>query len=1072
MGDLVISLLGAFQVTRDSTHVTDFESNKVRALLAYLAVESDRPHSRDALSSLLWPESAQENALNSLRNALANLRRAIGDHQANPPHLLITRESVQFNCHSDCRLDVTDILHQSDSAQDHLAAVQAYRGPFLQGFSIPDSAAFEEWVSLQREHLQKLTLEGLHWLADYYEGRGEYPAALEFARRQVALDAWLEESHCQVMRLLALSGQREQALRQYQTLRDTLKADLQAEPGQSAARLYQEILSGRLGAVPPKDHPSHNLPVQTTSFIGREKEIETLKRLVLSGQTRLVTVTGAGGTGKTRLALRAAEELLEAFPDGIWLVELGALADPGLVPAAVASALSLREAPDLPILQVLVDFLRSKRALLLLDTCEHLVGAVASLVDRILHTSPQVSILTTSREILGVSGEAPFQCPSLALPDPYFLPAHTETELAGCEAVRLFAERSALACPGFTLLENNVTMVAQVCRRLDGIPLAIELAAARTRMLSMEQIVERLEQSFHLLTGGSRTALPHQQTLKATIDWSYNLLAPAERTLLLRLSIFSGGWTLEAAEAVCSGMDSLPVEDILDVLGRLSDKSLILVETDQRGGRRYHMLDTIRQYAHDRLVETGGDSAVRGRRLDYFLRLAEQAEPHLRAWGMIEWMTRLETELGNLRLALDWSLSQGPVESGLRLASALFMFWHLRSHRLEGLQWLERLLAADQAGQVLAPLQTPSQKIVRGVALVVAHHFNHYYLGNVYSEHARLEKDEAQSIFRELGDLAMRHQPFALCYLTPSEQEAWDCLAMARKAGDEFIAAESICFLGNFLKSRGDFARAMAFEEENLAIRQKIGDKDGEAFAFYLLAELEYMQNNNNQAIELWEASQRCWQEVKNNEFLLYCSSFPAKIAFTRGDYLRVLQLSEAQLAAGQEISSSMVVAQALEYSGLAAWAMQADDLFERRCEEVLGPDWINGLPCSQGILFYACGRITLSRGEYARAAAYLSHFTNMVFSMKYLSIQALGILAAAQGQAKRAVVIFGAVDGLFGWLKNVASPVERSEYEQALETTRLALGSQGFKAAWAEGEAMTLEQALAFAAEGLPLRT
>ena len=760
MSHLEISLLGTFQITLGSAPVTTFESNKARALLAYLAVECDLPHRRDALAALLWPESAQEAALKSLRNALANLRRAIGDRKADPPYLLITREAIQFNQASDHLLDAAELIKLDGSTQadiqSRIAAVKSYRGPFLEGFSIPDSAAFEEWAGLWRERLEQNALEGMRWLADYYETCGEYTQALAYARRQIALDPWIEEGHCQIMRLLVLNGQREQALHQYHILQETLKRDLGAEPGESAAQLYQEILSGSISAAHAKIHLHHNLPVQVTSFIGREKEIEQLKQIFLSGKTRLVTVTGAGGTGKTRMALRAAEELLDDFPQGMWLVELAAVADPTLVPEAVASTLGLREDPDRTVLQVLVDYLRSKHVMIILDTCEHLVEAVASLADQILHASPHPVILATSREILGISGEMPLLCPNLALPDLNTLPPTIDSEqysaLASYEAVRLFAERAALASPGFEITSTNVSTIAQVCCRLDGIPLAIELAAARLRMLSVEQIAERLDHAFVFLTGGSRTALPRQQTLRATIDWSYNLLTPAERTLLLSLSIFSGGWTLEAAEAICAEDDAdsdiLLTGEILDLLSRLADKSLILVEAGKDGKPRYRMLDTIRQYAHERLLETGGDPSVRERHLAYFLYLSEQAEPHLRSRGMTEWLKRLEAELGNLRLALEWALS-GSVEQGLRLGSALLEFWHVRGRRLEGAQRLTRLLEADAAGQPVQ-FRPPSGRIVRGRALLVAGYLNHYYPG-VYTERAWRQLKRKQNNFSGIG---------------------------------------------------------------------------------------------------------------------------------------------------------------------------------------------------------------------------------------------------------------------------------------------------------------------------------
>ena len=1081
MGLLVISLLGAFQTTRDSSPLKGFESLKARALLAYLAVESDRPHARDALAALLWPDFAQEAAHNNLRNTLSNIRRAIGDRDASPPYLFINRETVQFNCDSDVCLDVANLIHQASGlqrppvrdaqvdVQSRIAAVNGYRGPFLEGLSIPDSAAFEEWVSQWRERLERLTLEGLRWLARYYETREDYAAALEFARRQVILEPWMEEGHCQIMRLLALSGLREQALRQYHMLRELLSKDLQAEPAESTVRLYQDILFGGFLIVPPKPAFAHNLPVQTTSFIGRDQEIESLKSIIESGKTRLVTVTGAGGTGKTRLALRVSEELFEAFPQGIWLVELAALADPALVPDAVASALNLREVADRTILQVLLDFLRSKRLLILLDTCEHLVESTARLVDCILRSAQQVVILATSREILGVGGEMPFLCPSLALPEDPVAARDVEITayqaLVSCEAVRLFIERSQMASPTFALTQKNAPIVAQVCRRLDGIPLAIELAAARMRMLSVEQIAGRLDQAFHLLTGGSRTVLPRQQTLRAMIDWSYNLLTSPERALLLRLSIFIGGWTLEAAEAVCvgdeCGSENLLPEEILDLLSRLADKSLILVELGQTGEPRYRMLDTVRQYARDRLIESGGSPAIHERHLAYYCQLAEQAETHLRAWGMMEWLNRLQAELGNLRLALEWSLT-GAMEQGLRLGAALHYFWHIRSRRFEGAQWLERLLDAEAVDATDRRL-SPSRRIARGKALIVAADLNHYYPG-FHAEHAQQQFKEGLAVFLELGDEAKSYLPFALSHTVDTEEKLRNCLVIAREAGDEFHAAECLSGIVYGLTCQGDFDQAAACGKENLALRQKLGDADGEAFAYMQLAELEFLQGNQRRAVELYEASQRCFWAVENKEFTLYFSGFPARLAISQGDYRRAIELSETQLAAGLENSSSLVVTEALGHAGRAAWALKEEDAFIQKCTERLGAGWETNLPCGRGTIFYAFGRIALSRGDYALSRDYLVHFSNMQFAECYLTLQTLGILACATQQTQKAAVIFGALERWCGWLKYFISPAENAAYQQALETVQASLGSMVFESAWAEGAAMTREQTMELA--------
>jgi predicted ATPase/class 3 adenylate cyclase len=349
---------------------------------------------------------------------------------------------------------------------------------------------------------------------------------------------------------------------------------------------------------------ANNLPVQATSFIGRERDIAEIQRLLSSA--RLLTLNGAGGVGKTRLALQAAADLLETYGDGVWLVELAPLADPDLVPQTVAFALGVREEPGRPFTQTLADYLRNKKLLLLLDNCEHLVDACARLADTLLRSCPDLQILATSREALGVPGERTYRLPSLGLPDPARLPPMDV--LAQFESVRLFRERAQLHQPAFAVTAANAPALAQVCHRLDGIPLAIELAAARVRSLPVEQIAARLDDRFRLLTGGSRTALPRQQTLRALMDWSYGLLTDGEKTLLRRVSVFSGGWTLEAAETVCAG-DGVDDWEILDLLTRLVDKSLIVYE-ERDGEARYRLLETVRQYAQERLQESGERSAV------------------------------------------------------------------------------------------------------------------------------------------------------------------------------------------------------------------------------------------------------------------------------------------------------------------------------------------------------------------------------------------------------------------------------------------------------------------------------
>jgi predicted ATPase len=447
---------------------------------------------------------------------------------------------------------------------------------------------------------------------------------------------------------------------------------------------------------------ANNLPVQLTSFIGREHELAETEELLAA--TRLLTFTGSGGTGKTRLSLQLAERVLPAFPDGVWWVELAPLTDPAQVLPALANTLELQEQAGPSRWAVVSNYLRAKTSLLLLDNCEHLVEACARLADDLLHACPRLKILASSREALGVAGETAYRVPSLSLPE-----AHNVTE---CESARLFITRARAALSRFAVTPANAPALAKICRRLDGIPLALAIllgeivAAARVKSMTVEQIAARLAECdrFHLLTGGSRTALPRQQTLRALIDWSYSLLSEPERVLFRRLAVFAGGWTLEAAEAVCQGgagapepdrpADNLAAADILDLLTRLVDKSLVFMD-EQAGAVRYHRLETIRQYAREKLFESGEAAARRGRHLDYFNQLATQAEPELRGPNVLEWLARLEGDYDNLRAAVEWGLEHDP-EAALRLAGNLYLFWNTRGC-YEARAWLEAALKRVEA---------------------------------------------------------------------------------------------------------------------------------------------------------------------------------------------------------------------------------------------------------------------------------------------------------------------------------------------------------------------------------------
>jgi predicted ATPase/class 3 adenylate cyclase len=475
-------------------------------------------------------------------------------------------------------------------------------------------------------------------------------------------------------------------------------------------RIYQAVIKGLPADFPPLrslEVLPNNLPANVTSFVGRAREMAEAKRLMSS--TRLLTFTGPGGTGKTRLSLQVAAEILDQFAHGVWLVELSTLSDPALIPETIMSAVDIREEPDRPPLNTLIDALRSRHLLLVLDNCEHLIAGCAQIASTLLRQCPRVKIIASSREPLSIEGETLWAVSALGVAEFSRQPPDLDfNEIAQLEAVQLFVERAAAVRPEFALTRENAMLVAQICWRLDGIPLALELAAARIKVLPLPQILARLDDRFHLLTGGSRTALPRQQTLGALIDWSYDLLSEPERILLRRLATFVAGRTVETAEQVCSG-EGIERKDVFDLLISLVEKSLVMIETGADGENRYTMLESIWDYAEEKLSQHGETARYRKKHLDYFVSFAEEAEPHLFGTDQKAWLEKISAEHHNLNLALRTSLSAPEMtEPGLRLAGALARYWEIRSYLTEGYEQYELLLArADDS--IPVPIRAKAQ---------------------------------------------------------------------------------------------------------------------------------------------------------------------------------------------------------------------------------------------------------------------------------------------------------------------------------------------------------------------------
>lgn len=580
-------------------------------------------------------------------------------------------------------------------------------------------------------------------------------------------------------------------------------------------------LEAQFPALRSLESVPNNLPEQLSSFVGREREMAEVKRLLAS--TRLLTLTGPGGTGKTRLSLQVAADLFDQFRDGVWLVEFATISDAALVLETVAAALDVRQEAGRPLAATLSGFVRSRQCLLIFDNCEHVVAACASLAETLLRSCPQLRILASSREPLGIVGETAWPLAPLSLPEHWRdLAAGPDAlaRLAPFEAVRLFIERATIARPAFQATNENIPVIAQICWRLDGIALAIELAAARIRVLTLQQIVERLDDRFHLLTTGSRTAVPRQQTLRSLIDWSHDLLTEPERILFRRLAVFARGRTLESIEAVCA-CDGVPSWQLVDLLTQLVDKSLVFVEKSVQHGARYFLLESIWDYAEEKLRAAGEEDAFRQRHLDYFVGYAENAAAHLRGPEQKAWLETVELEDLNLRLAVKTSLElPGQVAKGLRLATAAQRFVEVRGLFKKARERLAKLLAHPDAA---------SRDSVRAPALASAGRLA--WIADDMPATLALHT-EALEIFRAIGDArgaaqALADLSFHAFYaedLPRTHALLDEAAARAASIGDPRLDAHIRHIRGMIAAAEGDFAGALALEEQSLAGYRQLGD--------------------------------------------------------------------------------------------------------------------------------------------------------------------------------------------------------------------------------------------------------
>jgi len=736
--------------------------------------------------------------------------------------------------------------------------------------------------------------------------------------------------------------------------------------------------------------PLDNLPHPISSFIGREREIGDVKRLM--GLSRLVTLTGASGCGKSRLAYKVADELRGEFEHGIWIVELAPLADPALVLQSIAAVFGIHEKSGRTLNRLLAEHLQPRRTLLLVDNCEHLIVPCAVILEDLLQACPDLKVLATSSEMLGISGEIVWTVPPLSTPDiqPWKNPASAQYALQTyqqSEAVRLFVARATSAESEFTMTVENGGWIAEICRRLDGMPLAIELAAARVRSLSVAQIAERLDDRFHLLTVGSRTGPPRQQTLTATLDWSYSLLSDKEQKVLQRLSVFASGATVEAAEAVCAG-EGVESDEVLDVLSNLVNKSMVTPSRPEGGETRYRLLETIREYAREKLGESGEGDESKNRHLNYFVQWAEKAELYLSGGEQVLWLKRYEIEHDNLRAALEWSLmAPNRAETGLRLAANTAIFWKLHGYHSEGRMRLAAALAQEAAQR---PALVRAQALHR--ASILAFHQSDYSATRALAE-------ESLVISREQGP-----------------------------AG-RLEVANALEMLAEVASETGDYSAAPKLYEQALSLYREVGDLVGIGDTLKMLGWGAMRTGDYEQAeYRLNEGLIACRQ---SGDLRQICSALAGlgELAVRRGQYKRASDLLKESLNISRRSGEKWGIAIAL---GSLGWvALRQHDFRETRK------------------LLSESLDVRMETGDKGGMA---------------WCLEKLAEANSLQSRLQTAVTIFGAASALRATVGSVMDATDRPEYEHMIAGLRTALGKQAFAAAWTEGQAMTLEQAIHYA--------
>ena len=1016
---LVLEFLGSPQVHLDGQPVAT-DRRKAIALLAYLTANDAGGHpqrySRESLSALLWPDYEQSKAFTNLRRTIWEIHQALGEGW-----LIADRESLCWNEEADLDLDVAcfeSLLAQSRSQAETplrvsllTEAVDLYRNHFLTGFSLKDAHPFNEWAFARSEELKHKFGDTLAMLAESHCQLDQAELAIPYARRLVTLDPLNESAHRQLMEVYLQAGQHSAALKQYQVCEQILRKELNVDPQPETRALYKKIRMGdgkpvQVEEKPQASSPSNNLPFQLSTFIGREKQQSEILHLLST--RRLVTLVGTGGIGKTSLSVQVGHTLLDRYPDGVWFISLGALSNPALVSQTVASLFDIRENLARPILEVLIDFLRTRSSLLIFDNCEHLLNASAQLVTSLLEQCPKLHVLVTSRETLNIPGEAVYTMPSLSIPESDL----AVDELLKYESIRLFADRAALVLPSFALTSENAQPVVEICRKVDGIPLAIELAAARVNILQVREIMEQLQQSFGLLSSDSRSIRSRHQTIQASMDWSWGLLEGPEQRFMCQLSVFAGGWTLESAQAVCDG-------DVLGLTSALVKKSLLIVDQEPGRETRYRFHQMVREYVHQKLVQSGEEAVFRTRHLQSFLDLARRAEIGLRSFNQVDWMERLNVERNNIRSALHWA-GQTDVESGLYLSASLRRYWE-SSNMVEGLEWLQTFLNWQEADQF------PRAKAVA----LVTYGWLLTWLQNF--DRADSAAQESLDLFRELDD----------------PQGQVDALILGENVAQFKYEPEAASRLG----------------EQALAMARSLGDPWQEANA---LTYLGWNTRNYDLLFNYWGQAISLYREVGDQVSLANILGFVGQFHVMNGDF----ELAETYLAESTQLWKSNWRANIWDNpktaNGLLLSIQGEHDQARSILQEVLTSAEKTGNTMGQLWARVRLGHAALRAGDLDDARLQLSESARDFIKDGYLiggvfALEGMAGLYVATGKHEYAARLIGWAEKIRVLAKDVRPRIEQAEVDKIIVACLEVLGEAAFSDAYDAGKEMTIEEALAY---------